>query len=63
MLIRPVTERTFQRALLTAAGLVCVASGWLQSAGHLGPKSGKIESFRAYTHRDSRQLDNPEGAT
>lgn len=63
MLIRPATDRNHERAKLMAAGVVCVAFDRLQSAGHLAPKSGKTESFRAYTLRDSRQLGNPEEGT
>ena len=56
MLIRPATDRNHERAQL---GLVCVAFDLAQRAAHLGPKSGKVELFRAYTS-DSRQLGNPE---
>jgi len=60
MMIRPATELTHERAALLAARPVCVAFDRKQSAGHLGPNFGKVESFRAYTLRDSRQLGNPE---
>ena len=63
MLIRPATDRNHERAQLMAAGVACVAFDGLQRASHLAPKSGKTESFRGYTLRDSRQLGNPDEGT